>query len=78
MAVSHFIDVVLHIGLVLIGLKSVAAHALNLAVEDDSLIDWFGGERVLHTSHNLKAVIVKLPCLSNRRVAETVLEIVLQ
>ena len=68
----------LDICLVSFGLEGVPVHGLVPSVEDDALVDRLAGHGVLHASHDLERVIVELLRGGDGRVAEAVLEVVLE
>ena len=68
----------LDICLVSLGLEGVSAHGLVPSVEYDALIDGLAGHSVLHASHDLEGVVVELLRGGDRRVAEAVLEVILE
>ena len=68
----------LDICLVSLGLEGVPVHGLVPSVEDDALVDGLAGHGVLHASHDLERVIIELLRGGDGRVAEAVLEVVLE
>ena len=68
----------LHVSLVLVCLESVSLDTSVAPVEYNSLIDGLAAHGVLHASHYFELVLIYLSGLRDSRIAETVLEVVLE
>lgn len=68
----------LNICLISFSLECVAAHGLVPSVEDYALVDGLAGHGVFHATNDLEGVVVELLGGGDGRVAEAVLEVVLE
>ena len=73
-----FVYVVLDVSFVLVPLEGIASHALLVSVEYNAFEHRSRGEGVFHPTHDFKAVVIELGRGGDGRVAEAILEVVLE
>ena len=78
LSITLLIHVVLHVCFISLCLEGVAAYRLISTVENDAFVDGLARHGVFHSANNLERVIVELLWWGNCRVAEAVLEVVLE